>query len=72
MLYKDIHDVNDGFQGTTAACREHTLPREDPNSKITVWFEGHTKIGPVLQVQTRRCLDVHGIEIRIPSTLGDG
>ena len=24
MLYKDIRDVNDGFQGTTAACREHS------------------------------------------------
>ena len=44
MLYKDIHDVNGGFQGTTAACREYTSPREDPNSKITVWVEGHTKL----------------------------
>ena len=72
MLYKDIHDVNDGFQGTTAACREYTLLHEDPNSKITVWVERHTKIGPVLHVQTGHCLDVLGIEIRIPSTFGDG
>ena len=38
----------------------------------SLWVEGHTQIGPVLQVETWRCLDVHGIEIPIPSTLGDG
>ena len=28
------------------------VTREDPNSKIIVWDEGHTKFGPVLQVRT--------------------
>ena len=68
MHCKTIHDVDEGFEGSTVACREHTMPREDPRSEII----GHTKIGPVLHVKTTCCLDIFGIEIQIPSTSGDG
>ena len=30
MSYKTIPDVDDGFGDRTSACREYTLPREDP------------------------------------------
>ena len=34
MHYKTVHDVNDDFDGKTAACREDTEPRENPESQI--------------------------------------
>ena len=72
MYYKSVRDVNDGFDGQTAACREKTKPREDPGSDIKAWIECHTKMGPVLQVKTTCCIDIYGIGIQIPSTSGDG
>ena len=72
MHYKTIHDVSDGCDGETAACREYTKSREDPESHIKTWIDCFTKIGPVLQVKTTCCLDIYGIEIQILSTSGDG
>ena len=72
MLYKTIQDVVDGFEGKTGACRDCTLPREDPKSEIIAWIGGHTTIGPVLQVKTTCRLDQCGIEIQMPSTTADG
>ena len=66
MHHKTIRDVNNGFGDRAAACREHTLPREDPNSRINAMIPGQTTIGPVLQVHVTRCLHVSGIEIQIP------
>ena len=71
MHCKTAHDVNDGFEGKTRACRQHTKPRENRRSEIIAWIGGHTKIGPVLQVKTKCCLDMYGIEIEIPSTSVD-
>ena len=34
MHYRTIHDLGDGFGDRTAACREYTLLRDDPQSKI--------------------------------------
>ena len=50
LHYKTIHDLNDGLEGRTGACREYTKPRDDPGSEIKAWIGGHTEIGPVLQV----------------------
>ena len=72
MPYRTIHDVNDGFDEWTAACREYTLPRDDPNSEIKLWIACHAKIGPILQVKTTCYLDIKGIESQIPSTSGNG
>ena len=72
MYYKTVHDVDDGFEGITGACREDTLPREDPYSDLIAWIGGHTKLGPVLQVKTTCCFDQYGNEKQVPSTSGDG
>ena len=40
---KTIHDLNDCFEGRIGACREYTKPREDADSEIMAWFDGHTK-----------------------------
>ena len=71
-LYRTIQDLDDGFGDRIAACREYTFPRDDPESEIKLWIEGHTRIGPVLRVKTTCYLNVHGIEIQIPSTSGTG
>ena len=34
MSFKTIPDVDDGCGHRTSACRDYTLPREDPNSRI--------------------------------------
>ena len=36
----------------TIACREYTLPRDDPASKPKGWIKGNTRIGPILEVTT--------------------
>ena len=72
MYCKTFHDVDDGFEGTTGACREDTLPRDNPDSELIAWMGGHTRIGPVLQVKVIRPLDRYGIEIQAPSTAKDG
>ena len=47
------------------ACREYTLPRDDPASQPTGWIQGNMRIGPVLEVTTSNMNGKHGIEIRI-------
>ena len=44
--FKTIHDLDDGFGGTTGACEEYTLLRDKPDSEQIAWFGGHTRIGP--------------------------
>ena len=34
------------------ACREYTLPRDDPASQPKGWIQGNMRIGPVLEVTT--------------------
>ena len=36
----------------SVACREYTLPRDDPASEAKGWIQGNTRIGPVLEVTT--------------------
>ena len=36
----------------TVACREYTLPRDDPASAAKGWIQGNTRIGPILEVTT--------------------
>ena len=47
------------------ACREYTLPRDDPASQPKGWIQGNMRIGPVLEVTTSFQYGKHGIEIRI-------
>ena len=41
--FRTNHDIDDGFEGKTGACRENLEP--------VGWIRGHTKIGPVSQAR---------------------
>ena len=58
-------------QFRSVACREYTLPRDDPASQAKGWIQGNMRIGPVLEVTTSFQHFKHGIEIRIWSVSQD-
>ena len=55
----------------SVACREYTLPRDDPASEAKGWIQGNTRIGPILEVTTTFQHFKFGVEVRIPSVKGD-
>ena len=58
-------DTGDFRQFRSVACREYTLPRDDPSSQPKGWIQGNMRIGPVLEVTTSFKNFKYGIEIRI-------
>ena len=58
-------------QFRSVACREYTLPRDDPASQPKGWIQGNMRIGPVLEVTTSFQHFKYGIEIRIESVNQD-
>ena len=58
-------DTGDFRQFRSVACREYTLPRDDPASQPKGWIQGDMRIGPVLEVTTSFKNIKCGIEIRI-------
>ena len=64
-------DTGDFRQFRSVACREYTLPRDDPSSQPKGWIQGNMRIGLVLEVTTRFKNFKYGIEIRI-SSVGQG
>ena len=54
-----------GEQFFARACRECTLPRDDPASQAKGWIQGNMRIGPVLEVTTSFRHFKYGIEIQI-------
>ena len=60
-------DTGDFRQFRSVACREYTLPRDDPSSQPKGWIQGNMRIGPVLEVTTSFQNFKYGIEIRILS-----
>ena len=58
-------DTSDFRQFRSVACREYTLPRDDPSSQPKGWIQGNMRIGPVLEVTTSFKNFKYGIEIRI-------
>ena len=58
-------DTGDFRQFRSVACREYTLPRDDPASQPKGWIQGNMRIGLVLDVTTFFQYGKHGIEIRI-------
>ena len=60
-------DTGDFRQLRSVACREYTLPRDDPASQAKGWIQGNMRIGLVLEVTTSCQHGKHGIEIRILS-----
>ena len=55
----------------SVACREYTLPRDDPSSQPKGWIQGNIRIGPVLAVTTSFQHFKFGIEVRIKSMKED-
>ena len=53
------------------ACREYTLPGDDPASQPKGWIQGNMRNGPVLEVTTSFQHFKYGIEIRIESVNKD-
>ena len=58
-------DTGDFRQFRSVACREYTLPRDDPASQPKGWIQGNMRIGSVSEVTTSFQNYKHGIEIRI-------
>ena len=64
-------DTGDFRQFRSVACREYTLPRDDPASQPKGWIQGNMRIGPVLEVTTSFQHFKDGIAIRIESVNQD-
>ena len=64
-------DTGDFRQFRSVACREYTLPRDDPASQPKGWIQGNMRIGPVLEVTTSFQHFKYGTEIRIESVNQD-
>ena len=64
-------DTGNLRQFRSVACREYTLPRDDPASQAKGWIQGNMRIGPVLEVTTSFQHFKYGIEIRIWSVNQD-
>ena len=62
LVTKDTGNLR---QFRSVACREYTLPRDDPSSQAKGWIQGNMRIGPVLEVTTSFQHFKNGIEIRI-------
>ena len=58
-------DTGNLGQFRLVACREYTLPRDDPSSQPKGWIQGNMRIGLVLEVTTSFQNNKYGIEIRI-------
>ena len=69
--YFMMKDTGDLTQFNTVACREYNLPREEAASQPKRWIQGHTQIGPVLEVATSYLHGKHGVEVRIMSLSRD-
>ena len=68
LVTKDTGNLR---QFRSVACREYTLPRDDPASQAKGWIQGNMRIGVVLEVATSYMYGKHGIEIRIWSVNQD-
>ena len=64
-------DTGDFRQFRSVACREYTLPRDDPTSQAKGWIQGDMRIGLVLEVRTSFQHFKYAIEIRIWSVNQD-
>ena len=68
MSYKNRLDEDDGFGQSIPLCREYTLSRVNPRSRVFAAILGGTIIGPVIEVRIVKILDAYGLEIAIPSS----
>ena len=59
FMTKDTADLS---QFHAVACREYTLPREEPASQPKGWIQGNTKIWPASEVATSYLCGKYGVE----------
>ena len=64
-------ETGDFRQFRSVACREYTLPGNDPTYQPKRWIQGDMRSGPVLEVTTSFQHFKYGIEIRIESVNKD-
>ena len=64
-------DTGDFRKFRAVACREYTLPRDDPASQPKGWIQGNMRIGLVLEVTTSYPWGKYGVEIRLWSLSQD-
>ena len=69
--YLVTKDTGNLTQYRSVACREYTLPRDDPASEAKGWIQGNMRIGPFLEVTTSFQHFKYGIKIRIWSVNQD-
>ena len=69
--YLVTKDTGNLRQFRSVACREYTLPRDDPASEPKGWIQGNTRIGPILEVTTSFQHFKFGVEVRIKSMKED-
>ena len=69
--YFATRDTGSLIQFRSVACREYTLPRDDPASQPKGWIQRNMRIGPLLEVTTSYLYGKHGIEIRMWSLRKD-
>ena len=69
--YLVTKDAGNSKQFRSVACREYTLPRDDPASEAKGWIQGNMRIVSVLEVTTSFQHVKYGIEIRIWSVNQD-
>ena len=62
-------DEDDGFGDRTPVCREYTSPTAESDARNFAAIKQRTIIGTVLQIHAKKCLDIYGIEMQIPSTI---
>ena len=68
LVTKDTGNLR---QFRSVACREYTLPRDDPTSEAKGWIQGNTRSGLLLEVTISFRHFKYGIEIRIWSVNQD-
>ena len=62
MRYKTKPDQDDGFGDPIPSCRENTLPRSNPQSRVYAAILGETIVGRVVEVHVVHVFGTHGLE----------
>ena len=65
QYFVTFHDEEMTNLGCSGLCREHTLPRDDDQSRAKVWIRGDTRMGPALEVVATNHQGHHGVEIKL-------
>ena len=67
MMCETRPDEDDGCGQLVPFCRECTLSRPNPQSRVSAAIPGGNVIGPAIEVRIVKILDQYGLEIASPS-----